>query len=59
LRSGVREKTGTAVWPYDQPFYLILNIAIGGSWGGSKGIDDAIFPQRMEVDYVRAYEAAQ
>jgi beta-glucanase (GH16 family) len=57
--SFANEKTGAAAWPYDQPFYLILNIAIGGSWGGSKGIDDTIFPQRMEVDYVRVYEAAQ
>ena len=56
--SFANEKTGTAAWPYDQPFYLILNVAIGGSWGGSKGIDDTIFPQRMEVDYVRVYEPA-
>ena len=54
--SFTNEKTGAAAWPFDQPFYLILNLAIGGSWGGSKGIDDTIFPQRMEVDYVRAYE---
>jgi len=52
------EKTGPAVWPFDQPFYLILNVAIGGAWGGQKGIDDSIFPQRMEVDYVRVYERA-
>ncbi len=53
----VNEKTGVDAWPFDQPFYLILNVAIGGSWGGQKGIDDAIFPQRMEVDYVRVYQA--
>ena len=47
---------GEAEWPFDQPFYLILNVAIGGAWGGQQGIDDDIFPQRMEVDYVRAYE---
>ena len=56
--SFANEKTGAAAWPYDQPFYLILNLAIGGSWGGSKGIDESIFPQRMEVDYVRVYEQA-
>ncbi len=50
------EGTGEAVWPFDQPFYLILNLAIGGSWGGQKGIDDAIFPQRFEIDYVRVYQ---
>ena len=52
----VNEKSGPAAWPYDSPHYLILNIAIGGDWGGQKGIDDAIFPQRMEVDYVRVYQ---
>ena len=50
------DATGKAAWPYDKPQYLILNIAIGGGWGGQKGIDDAIFPQRMEVDYVRVYQ---
>lgn len=43
-------------WPFDQPFFLILNIAVGGNWGGLKGIDDKIWPQRMEVDYVRIYQ---
>jgi beta-glucanase (GH16 family) len=54
--SYANEKTGTAVWPYDQPFYLILNLAIGGEWGGKRGIDERAFPQRMEVDYVRIYQ---
>lgn len=35
------------------PLYLLLNTALGGSWGGK--IDDAIFPQKFYVDYVRAY----
>lgn len=43
-------------WPFHKPFYLILNLAIGGSWGGQQGIDEAAFPQRMEVDYVRVYQ---
>lgn len=43
-------------WPFDQPFYLILNIAVGGNWGGQKGIDPDIWPQRMEIDYVRVYD---
>jgi beta-glucanase (GH16 family) len=51
------ENTGKDAWPFNQPFYLILNIAVGGSWGGIKGIDDAAFPQRMEVEYVRVYKA--
>lgn len=50
------EGKGVDVWPYDQPQYLILNIAVGGSWGGQQGIDDRIFPQRMLIDYVRVYE---
>jgi len=45
-----------AQWPFNKPFYLILNLAIGGSWGGSKGIDSTAFPQRMEIDYVRVYQ---
>ncbi|CAN5380934.1 hypothetical protein BH11ARM2_BH11ARM2_03310 [soil metagenome] len=42
-------------WPYHRPQYLLLNVAIGGDWGGQQGIDDTIFPCRMEVDYVRVY----
>jgi beta-glucanase (GH16 family) len=52
------EGTGRSAWPYDAPQYLILNLAIGGGWGGQKGIDDAIFPQRYEIDYVRVYQRA-
>ena len=43
-------------WPFDKRFHLILNLAIGGFWGGIQGIDDNIFPQRMEIDYVRVYQ---
>lgn len=50
---------GVARWPFDKPFYLILNLAVGGSWGAQKGIDDAAFPQRMEVDFVRVYQKAR
>jgi beta-glucanase (GH16 family) len=42
-------------WPFDKPFHLLLNVAVGGNWGGQKGIDDTVFPQKMEVDYVRVY----
>jgi len=52
----VNENTDWRTWPYDQPFHLILNIAVGGVWGRAGGpIDDSIFPQRMFVDYVRVY----
>lgn len=43
-------------WPFDQPFHLILNIAVGGGWGGRQGVDSDIWPQQMEVDYVRVYD---
>ncbi len=52
----VNEHKTTGEWPFDQPFYLILNIAVGGNLGGKKGIDETIFPAAMEVDYVRVYQ---
>ncbi|MEW6195353.1 MAG: glycoside hydrolase family 16 protein [Bacteroidota bacterium] len=52
------ENKGWQTWPFYKDFHLILNIAIGGSWGGAQGIDNTIFPQRMEVEYVRVYEKA-
>jgi beta-glucanase (GH16 family) len=54
--TSLNDGTGWEAWPFDKPFYLILNIAVGGAWGGQKGIDDSIWPQRMEVDYVRVYK---
>jgi beta-glucanase (GH16 family) len=50
-----KEPGGAAVWPFDQPQYLILNLAIGGTWGGRQGIDDSAFPARFLIDYVRVY----
>jgi beta-glucanase (GH16 family) len=41
-------------WPFDKPYFLILNLAIGGNWGGE--IDDSIFPVEMQIDYVRIYQ---
>jgi len=46
-------------WPFDQRFHLILNIAVGGSWGGAQGVDDNIFPTSMYVDYVRVYKEVE
>ena len=43
-------------WPFDQNFYVILNMAIGGKFGGAEPIDDSIFPVQMKVDWVRMYE---
>ena len=48
---------GRGAWPFDRPFHLILNLAMGGNWAGAKGIDDAALPQRMEVDYVRVWQS--
>lgn len=50
------EHKTTAEWPFDQKFQLIINVAVGGMWGGQKGIDDSIFPQQMVVDYVRVFQ---
>jgi len=50
------EHQTTAEWPFDQNYYLILNVAVGGMWGGQKGIDDSVFPQQMVIDYVRVYQ---
>lgn len=43
-------------WPFDKRFHLLLNVAVGGDWGGAQGIDDTIFPQKMEIDYVRYFK---
>jgi beta-glucanase (GH16 family) len=48
---------GWREWPFDKPQHLLLNIAVGGNWGGAQGIDDSVFPQKMLIDYVRYYEA--
>lgn len=43
-------------WPFDQDFYLILNLAWGGSWGGQQGIEPDKLPQTYEIDYVRIFQ---
>ncbi|GAB4464462.1 MAG: hypothetical protein OHK0029_34460 [Armatimonadaceae bacterium] len=47
---------GPSRWTFDKPFYLLINLAIGGSWGGQKGVDETAFPQKYLVDYVRIYQ---
>lgn len=54
--SFANEHKTEAEWPFSKPQYVILNLAIGGDWGGQQGIDSAIFPARFEVDYVRVYQ---
>jgi beta-glucanase (GH16 family) len=43
-------------WPFDQPFFLILNLAVGGNWGGRYGVDESVFPAELQVDYVRVFK---
>jgi beta-glucanase (GH16 family) len=51
------EKAGTDEKnPFHRPHYLLLNLAIGGSWGAQKGIDDSVLPQQYVIDYVRVYK---
>lgn len=45
-------------WPFDRPFHLILNLAVGGTWGGAQGVEPNDFPTELRVDYVRVYEDA-
>lgn len=42
-------------WPFNHPFFLIFNIAIGGDWGGAQGVDPDLTEAIMEIDYVRVY----
>ncbi len=46
-------------WPFDQRMHLLLNLAFGGTWGGSMGIDESCLPARFEIDYVRVYESPE
>ncbi|HLZ45432.1 MAG TPA: glycoside hydrolase family 16 protein [Gemmatimonadales bacterium] len=41
-------------WVFDQPFFIILNVAVGGDWPGAPDTT-TVFPQTMRVDYVRVY----
>lgn len=50
------EGTGFTEWPFDKRFYLLLNLAVGGNWGGKEGIDDSLFPHQFQIDYVRVYQ---
>lgn len=50
------EHKTSAEWPFGKPQYLLLNLAIGGAWGGQQGVDESLFPHKFEIDYVRYYE---
>lgn len=49
------QKNDFTTWPFNKRFHLIMNIAIGGDWGGAKGIDPDLKEATMEVDYVRLF----
>lgn len=53
------EKRGFTAWPFDKKFHWLINLAVGGNWGGQQGIDDEAFPALFEVDYVRVYDLIQ
>ena len=47
---------GFTAWPFNKPFHLLLNVAVGGDWGGVQGVDNTAFPTSMQVDYVKVYK---
>jgi beta-glucanase (GH16 family) len=54
--SYANEHSGYEAWPFDNKLYLLLNVAVGGAWGGAKGVDPTVYPVRMEIDYVRVFQ---
>jgi beta-glucanase (GH16 family) len=46
------------LWVFDHPFFIILNVAVGGGWPGNPDAT-TVFPQQMLVDYVRVYRRAK
>ncbi|MGV8880413.1 MAG: glycoside hydrolase family 16 protein [Sphingobacteriaceae bacterium] len=55
----MNDRQGFKSWPFDKRFHLLLNIAVGGNWGGVKGVDEQVFPAAMQVDYVRIYKLVE
>ncbi|KJD34065.1 laminarinase [Tamlana nanhaiensis] len=43
------------IWPFNQPFYILVNLAIGGNFGGPE-VDDTVFPQQYIIDYIKVYK---
>ncbi|MDE7299845.1 MAG: glycoside hydrolase family 16 protein, partial [Lachnospiraceae bacterium] len=46
-------------WPFDKRMHLLINLAVGGDWGGARGVDESIFPQQLVIDYVRVYQSPE
>jgi len=55
IGSYYNENSGSSQWPYDQEFYVILNLAIGSYFMACE-TEGNLFPQRYEIDYVRVYQ---
>ena len=51
-----RNREAKPGWPFDEPFHLILNLAIGGNLGGKHGVSSDAFPATFMIDYVRIYQ---
>lgn len=49
-------KGSVATWPFNKPFYITLNLAWGGSWGGAQGVNENALPAIMQIDYVRVFQ---
>ena len=43
-------------WPFDQLFHFVVNLAVGGDWGGYCGVDASAFPQEYRIDWIRVYQ---
>jgi beta-glucanase (GH16 family) len=50
------DHTGETSWPFDKPQFIMLNLAFGGDWGGSKGVAVNALPRHYYIDYVRVYQ---
>lgn len=50
------KKGDNNTWPFSKPFYLKLNLAWGGDWGGAMGVDESFLPATYEIDYVRVFK---
>jgi beta-glucanase (GH16 family) len=57
--TNLNENIGYKGWPFDKRFHLLLNVAVGGDWGGAMGVDESAFPASMQVDYVRFYKMVE
>jgi beta-glucanase (GH16 family) len=55
--STLQQTSPGAIWEFDQPFFLLLNVAVGGTFPGAPDATTT-FPQTMKVDWVRVYERA-